>query len=155
MLSEAFGAGVVLEELFVAALGARAQSRRRIFSSPARFRQPAQPAVVFAAAEVSWAGKAHPGELGFPSWGTWAFLPPLPRPDNDRGLSSFSDTGCCSAGERERLDIPSSPRPSAAHGEHGQGAGGALSHVPGQLGGGQLCDAMPPPVLLPVHPGVG
>uniref|UniRef100_A0A663F9S4 Uncharacterized protein n=1 Tax=Aquila chrysaetos chrysaetos TaxID=223781 RepID=A0A663F9S4_AQUCH len=46
---------------------------------------------MLAAAEVSWEGKPQPGELGgFPSWGTWALLPPLPGPANDPGLSSFS-----------------------------------------------------------------
>ncbi|KAM6035111.1 uncharacterized protein LJ206_000661 [Theristicus caerulescens] len=52
VLSEPFGAGVVPEELFVvAALGARPQSRWRIFSGPARFRQPGQPGGTLAAAE--------------------------------------------------------------------------------------------------------
>ena len=62
------GAGVVLGELLLASLSAQAQSRRRIFSSPARFRQPGQPGGTLAAAEVSRAEKAQPGELGgFPS----------------------------------------------------------------------------------------
>ena len=90
-LSEAFGAGVVLGELFLVALSVRPQSRRRIFSGPARFRQPEHPGGALAAAEVSWVGKPQGGELGgFPSGGTWAFLPLLPRTANDPGRSSFS-----------------------------------------------------------------
>ena len=62
------GAGVVLGELLRAALSARAPSRQRIFSGPARFRQLGQPGGTVAAVEVSRAGKAQPGELGgFPS----------------------------------------------------------------------------------------
>ena len=96
--SETFGAGVVLGELFLAALSARPRSRRRIFSGPARFRQPEHPGGALAAAEVSWAGKPQPGELGgSPSGGTWAFLPPLPGTANDRGLSSFSCTAPAAA----------------------------------------------------------
>ena len=64
VLSEAFGAGVVLGELFLAALSARPQSHRRIFSGPAGFTQPEHPGGALAAAEVSWAGKPQPGELG-------------------------------------------------------------------------------------------
>ena len=65
------------------------------------------------------------------------------------------DIRCCSTGERERLVIAGSPQPTAAREEQGHGARQLLSHLPGQLGGGQLCHAMPPPVLLPVHPAVG
>ena len=64
VLSEAFGAGVVLGQLFVAALGARPQSHRRILPSPARFRQPGHAGGALAAAEVSWAGNPDRGELG-------------------------------------------------------------------------------------------
>lgn len=60
----------------------------------------------------------------------------------------------CSAGEWEWLGIPSYPQPTAAHGEHDHRAGGPLSNMPGQLGGGQLCDAMPPSILLHLHPAV-
>ena len=62
------GAEVVPRELSSAALGARPQSRQRIFPGPATFRQPGHPGGALAAAEVSCAGKPHPGELGrFPS----------------------------------------------------------------------------------------
>ena len=62
------GAGVGLRELLLASLSAQAQSRQRIFSSPARFRLPGQPGGTLATVEVSRAGKAQPGELGgFPS----------------------------------------------------------------------------------------
>ena len=57
----AVGAGVVLGQLFTAALSARPQSRRRIFPGPASFRQPGQPGGALAAAEVSWEGKPGPG----------------------------------------------------------------------------------------------
>lgn len=60
----------------------------------------------------------------------------------------------CSAGEWEWLGIPSYPQPTVAHGGHGHRAGGPLSNMPGQLGGGQLCDAMPPSILLHLHPAV-
>ena len=114
VLSEAFGAGVVLGQLFVAALGARPQSHRRILPSPARFRQPGHAGGALAAAEVSWAGKPQPGELGgFPSGGTWAFLPPLPGPASDRGLSSFSSVTAAAAapvsGSSSTSPAPPSP----------------------------------------------
>ena len=67
VLSEAFGAGVVLGELFCAALSAQPQSRRRTPPGPARFRQPGHPGGALAAAQVSWEGAPHPGGLpGFP-----------------------------------------------------------------------------------------
>ena len=64
VFSKAFGASVVVRELFVAALGARPQSHQRILPGPARLRQPGHAGGTLAAAEVSTAEKAQPGELG-------------------------------------------------------------------------------------------
>lgn len=47
-----------------------------------------------------------------------------------------------------------SPDP-ISHGKHGQGAEQLLCHLPGQLGGGQLCTAMAALLLLSVPPVVG
>ena len=94
-------------ELVAAALSSHPRSHCRFFPGPAWFRQPGHPGGVLAAAEVSCAGKLHPGERGgFPSGGTRTSLAPLPGPASDRGLSS-SCSGTPAAAASERRSRPS------------------------------------------------